>query len=67
MSALLPQGVTIDPNKYPAVNISRDGSTIVFAAANNRVSRLFTRKLGEFDARTIPGTEGELQRPVKIV
>ena len=58
MTTLFPAGVSVDTNTYPVLAISRDGSTIAFAGASKGVSRLYVRRLGEFDAHVLPETEG---------
>ena len=42
----------------PAVTVSPDGSTVVFAAALDGVERLYRRHASSFDATAISGTEG---------
>jgi serine/threonine-protein kinase len=52
-----PPGTTLSLAIRPAVSISSDGSTIVFAAARDGVTRLYRRRRGDGDAAPLPGTE----------
>jgi eukaryotic-like serine/threonine-protein kinase len=66
LAILPPQGVAIDGIGGRLMAISRDGSLIVFAgriasqASSPRM--LFARRIGDAEARAIPGTEGA-ERP----
>ena len=42
----------------PAVAISPDGSTIVFAATEEGVTKLYLRRRNDAEVRALPGTEG---------
>jgi eukaryotic-like serine/threonine-protein kinase len=42
----------------PSVAVARDGSVVVYVAAENGVRRLYQRRLGDVSAVPIPGTEG---------
>ena len=42
----------------PALDISADGSMIVFAATEEGITRLYLRRRGETDIRPLQGTEG---------
>jgi serine/threonine protein kinase/Tol biopolymer transport system component len=58
LTTLLPPDVTIDPSTYPILALSRDGSTIAFVGVNNGTSRIYVRRLTEYDAHQLPQTEG---------
>jgi Tol biopolymer transport system component len=58
VTTLGPPGVFFDHKTYPILAMSRDGSTIAFAGIDKNVSRLFVRRLAEFDARALPETDG---------
>ncbi len=54
-----PVGTAFSLTLRPAVSISRDGTTLVFAASGaDGTSRLYLRKRDEVDSRPLAGTEG---------
>ncbi len=54
----LPEGVGIPGSDSPVLAISRDGRTLVFAANDGRVERLYRRSMGRVEITPIDGTEG---------
>jgi eukaryotic-like serine/threonine-protein kinase len=58
VTMLGPSDVSFDPKTYPILAISRDGSTIAFAGISKNISRLYVRRLAEFDAHALPETDG---------
>ena len=44
----------------PLLDISPDGSVIVYVGEDNGESRLYARRLDEFDVHPVPGTEGAI-------
>jgi serine/threonine-protein kinase len=58
LTTLPPPDVTIDPSTYPILAMSHDGSTIAFAGVNGGTSRIYVRRLTEYDAHPLPETEG---------
>jgi serine/threonine-protein kinase len=48
----------IDAIDVPILDISRDGTQIVFTSEVEGLSRLFLRRIDEFEARRLEGTEG---------
>jgi len=44
--------------RWPAVALSRDGSTLAFVATADGVSRLYVRRRDETEPKLLPGTEG---------
>lgn len=54
---LLPDGETLKGTE-PALAISREGGTLVYAAGHGDTTRLYLRALDSFEATPIPGTEG---------
>jgi aminoglycoside phosphotransferase (APT) family kinase protein len=58
VTTLGPAGVSFDHKTHPILAMSRDGSTIAFAGISKNVSRLFVRRLAEFDAHELPETDG---------
>lgn len=51
------QGSTF-ANRLSAFALSPDGSRLVYVARIDETSRLFERRIGQFESRPIPGTEG---------
>ena len=49
---------TLNLIRYPAVDVSPDGSTIVFSATMDGVSRLYVRRRDDAEVRQLPGTDG---------
>ncbi len=58
MSILPAKNITFDLTFHHNIAISRDGSTIVFVGIENGTRRLYVRRLDEFDARVLEGTQG---------
>ena len=59
VAVTLPPGKTLVYNSTEPVAISPDGSTVVYAAADeNTKAQLYLRKLDSFETTPIPGTEG---------
>src|SRR5579862_898727 len=59
VAVTLPPGKTLVHNSTEPVAISPDGSTVVYAAADeNTKAQLYLRKLDSFETTPIPGTEG---------
>lgn len=59
VAVTLPPGKTLVYNSSEPVAISPDGSTVVYAAADeNTKAQLYLRKLDSFETTPIPGTEG---------
>jgi Tol biopolymer transport system component len=58
LSALLPDGVTVNHGELPSVAISPDGRWIVFVGSEGRATRLYLRALDSTEAQPIPDTEG---------
>ena len=54
----MPQRVAVSTVLRPALAISPDGSTLVFAATAGGIPRLMMRRRNEFETRPLPGTEG---------
>ena len=54
----LPSTDRLPPNPGPAVALSDDGRTLVYAAIRDDDQRLYVRRLNQLEARPIPGTEG---------
>lgn len=55
-----PDKSTLNVIRYLALDVSPDGSTIVFSASSDGVSHLYLRRLNETDVRALPGTEGAM-------
>ena len=54
----LPEGKHLQGGADRVVTISPDGQTLVFVAADESGYQLYRRRIGEFTATPIPGTEG---------
>jgi hypothetical protein len=54
----LPASDTLAVELQPAIAFSRDGSQLVYAAVRDGTSRLFLRRLADFEPVLLPGTEG---------
>jgi serine/threonine-protein kinase len=54
------EGTTLVQGLGPAIAISPDGETVVYAAESEAGRRLYRRSLTDFDATPIRGTEGAL-------
>jgi serine/threonine-protein kinase len=52
----MPEGKSLAQSSRQNLALSRDGTRIVYSSD----SRLFSRSLGEFEARALPGTEGDV-------
>src|SRR5271169_2592436 len=59
LTVALPQGKSLLSSSTEPVIISPDGSVIVYAATGeDRKTRLYSRKIGDFESTPIAGTEG---------
>ena len=56
-SVLLPRDVSFDLTLYPVVAMSDDGSRLALVGSNSGIRRLYVRRMGEFEARLLDGTE----------
>ena len=54
----LPQGQQLLGGPSPPIAVSPDGTRLVYAAISGGQSRLYLRRLDQFEAKPIPGTEG---------
>jgi serine/threonine-protein kinase len=58
MSILPAKTVTFDLTIHPAVAVSRDGSTVAFVGVDGGIRRLYVRRMDDFEARPLEGTQG---------
>ncbi len=58
LSAVVPEGVSVDHGALPSVAISPDGRWLAFVGLEDRTTRLYLRPLDAGPARPIPETEG---------
>ncbi len=59
LTIMLPPGKSLLNNSTEPLAISRDGSTIAYAAyGEDRKAQLYVRKLGSFESTLVAGTEG---------
>jgi serine/threonine-protein kinase len=56
----VPDKADLNVIRYPTVDISPDGSTIVFSASTAGIARLYIRKINETDVHPLSGTEGAM-------
>ncbi len=56
-----PAGLTLPAASGPALDLSRDGRTLVFVGATDSGTQLFLRRMNEFGSTPIPGTEGAIE------
>jgi serine/threonine protein kinase/Tol biopolymer transport system component len=54
----LPLKVSLGVPEYPLFALSRDGTQLVFVGAKDGVTQLYTRRINQWDAVPITGTEG---------
>ena len=54
---LLPKDVSFDLTLYTVVAMSDDGSRVALVGSNGGIRRLYMRRMGEFEARLLDGTE----------
>jgi serine/threonine-protein kinase len=54
---LLPRDVSFDFTLYPVLAMSDDGSKVALVGSQGGIRRLYVRRLGEFEARLLDGTE----------
>ena len=55
--ALLPAGDHVNMSSFPAIALSPDGTRLVYVGVRNGAARLFVRRMDQFEATPIPGTE----------
>lgn len=62
LTASLPANVSLGTVEWPLFIFSPDGKALVFVGSENGVTRLYTRRMDQWDAAPIQGTEGA-ERP----
>src|SRR4029079_11964126 len=55
--------LALPPGQGTLIALSHDGRSLLYRALTNGVAKLYLRKLGDLDAREIPGTDGAGQSP----
>ena len=53
----LPTGAFLRLDEQPAIDISRDGQTVVFCATESGVRRLYLRRRDDVEAHVLPGSD----------
>ena len=62
LTVSLPANISLGPPNWPLLMLSPDGKTLIFVGSEDGVRRLYARRIDQWDAAPIRGTEGA-ERP----